>query len=111
MVLEAPTQFTAPRQFPFWCRVFVFVAALALIATVAGRTFHVTIPHGVTITANASHASRQHMDGDAAQLPVPVLRVVALQAPTFYPYVAPAGPHLHVLLLADSLYNRPPPAC
>jgi hypothetical protein len=83
----------------------------SLVVTLATRTFHLTIPRGVTAQSKAAQAMRQHMDGDAAQWTPPVQILTTLQAPTFYPHVAPAGPPLGVLLLEESLYNRPPPSC
>jgi hypothetical protein len=89
----------------------ICILMFSLVVTLATRTFHLTIPHGVTAQSTAAQAMRQHMDGDAAQWTPPVQILTTLQAPTFYPHVAPAGPPLGVLLLEESLYNRPPPSC
>jgi len=41
----------------------------------------------------------------------PVTQSAALQAPSFYPKFAPAGPPVPGLVFESSLYNRPPPSC
>jgi len=92
-----------------WAR--VGVVMFFLVVSLATRTFRLTIPHDVTIQAGAAQAMRQHLDRDAAQWVPPVPVSTALQAPRFYPQVAPAGPPLGVLLLDESLYKRPPPSC
>jgi len=91
-------------------RVFIIVLAICgLTFSLATRTFRLKIAHGVSVTSVDAQAMRQHMDRDATHWlpPVPVLTV--LQLPTFYPYVAPAGPPLAIVLFDKNLYNRPPP--
>jgi len=90
--------------------VMVFVI-FSLVLTLGTRTFHLTIPHGVTVQSGAAQGMRQHMNRDAVGFVPPVPVFAAFQAPTSYPYVAPAGPPLAVILLEQSLYNRPPPSC
>jgi hypothetical protein len=92
-------------------RVIVALLMLSLVVSVATRTFHVAIPHGVTVGSGEAQAMRQHLDRDAARWIPPTTVLTALRAPEFYPHVAPAGPPLGVLLLDESLYNRPPPSC
>jgi hypothetical protein len=92
-------------------RAFVCVLMLSLVVSLATRTFHVPIPHGVTVRSGAAQAMRQHMVRDAARWIPPTSVLTALRAPTFYPHVSPAGVPLGVLLLDESLYNRPPPSC
>jgi len=85
---------------------------LSLVVSLATRTFHQTIPQGVTAHSNRAQAMRQHMVRDAARWVPPILVYTAQQAPVFYPHVAPAGPPIPALLLIDdNLYNRPPPSC
>lgn len=91
--------------------VLVGVVMLSLVVSLATRTFRLTIPHSVTVHSGAAQAMRQHLDRDAVQWVPPAPVRTILQAPTFYPHVAPAGAPLGVLLLAESLYNRPPPSC
>jgi len=89
----------------------VGVVMFSLVFSLATRTFHLTIPHGVTVRSNAAQAVRQHMDRNAVLWTPPVPVLTTLHAPVFYPRVAPAGPPLAALLLDESLYNRPPPSC
>ena len=94
-------------------RVF-FIIALAvcgLTVSLATRTFRLKIPNGVSVVSGDAQAMRQHMVRDAAQWVPPVPTFTTLQVPTFYPYVAPAGPPLASVLFDESLYNRPPPSC
>lgn len=89
----------------------IALAICGLAISLATRTFRLTIPHVVTVKSGNAQAIRQHMDRDGVHWvpPVPVLTV--LEVPTFYPYVAPAGPPLAAALFDKSLYNRPPPSC
>jgi len=90
----------------------ITIVMLSLVVSLATRTFHQTIPQGVTAHANTAQAMRQHMVRDAARWVPPVFVYTAQQAPVFYPHVAPAGPPIPTLLLSEeSLYNRPPPSC
>jgi hypothetical protein len=88
----------------------IVLAICGLTVSLATRTFRLTIPHGVTARSTDSHAMRQHLDRDAAQWAPPVPLLSALQAPVFYPHVAPAGPKLPAALFDESLSNRPPPS-
>lgn len=92
----------------------VAVAALILVAltgSLATRIFHDTIHHGQSVESGATQAMRQHMDRDAAAWvrPAPVLSF--LHVPRFYFHVVPADRPFPNLLLENSLYKRPPPAC
>jgi len=92
----------------------MFLIALAicgLAVSVATRTFRLEVTHGVTVSSGDAQAMRQHMDRDGVQWVPPVPVLTALEVPTFYPYVAPAGPPLAAVLFDNSLYNRPPPSC
>jgi hypothetical protein len=93
-----------------WRGAIVAVVMLSLVVSLATRTFHQTIPQGVT--AHSAQAMRQHMVRDAARWVPPVFIYTAQHAPVFYPHVAPAGPPVPAFLLVDEgLYNRPPPSC
>ena len=83
---------------------------LSLVVTLATR-FQVPVQDTLTAQSSVSHATRQHMNQDAVQWTAPILQLTVLQAPTFYPRVAPAGPPLPILLIEENLYNRPPPTC
>jgi hypothetical protein len=101
----------AVRSVPWWRWALFTVVLFSLTASLVTRTFRLTFPHGVTIKSGAAQAMRQHLNRDAARFAPPARIVSALPAPTFYPYVAPAGLPLAVLLLDQSLSNRPPPSC
>ena len=93
-------------------RVFVIVLAICgMTVSLATRTFRLTIPHGVTVQNADSHATRQHMDRDAAQWVPPVPILSTLQVPVFYPRIAPSGPPRPTLLFDEDISNRPPPSC
>jgi len=55
-------------------------------------------------------AQRQRLDKKAANWAPPVFCLIDLEAPSFYPRIAPAGPPVTSLLLGNDLFNRPPPA-
>ncbi len=110
MIKRARAAFLADRELT-WRRALVGAVMLALVVTLATRTLHLTIPHGVTVQSGAAQAKRQHLDRDAVGWIPPTSVLTALRPPTFYLHVAPAGPPLGVLLLDESLCNRPPPSC
>jgi hypothetical protein len=92
----------------------VFVIALAicgLTVSLATRTFRLTFPQTPTAQSKVAQATRQHLDRDASTWVPPVPILTALQAPVFYPRVAPAGPPIPSVLFDESLSNRPPPSC
>ena len=95
---------------PGWLVMPVAMLLLSLTVSLATRTFHLKITHQTTVQSNSAQAIRQHMDRDAVRWVPSVPVLLALEAPSFYPHVAPAGPPLPVLLFEKSLYNRPPPA-
>jgi hypothetical protein len=95
-----------------WRGALITIVMLSLVVSLATRTFHQTIPQGVTAHANTAQAMRQHMVRDAARWVPPVFVYTAQQVPVFYPHVAAAGPPIPALLLIEeNLYNRPPPSC
>jgi hypothetical protein len=95
-----------------WRGALLAVVMLSLVVSLATRTFHRTVPQGVTAHAHTAQAMRQHMVRDAARWVPPVFIYTARQAPVFYPHVAPAGPPVpSLLLIEENLYNRPPPFC
>lgn len=89
----------------------ILLAICGLTHSLATRTFRFRIPHGVSVTSGNTQAIRQHMDRDAVRWVAPVPLFTVLQVPTFYPYIAPAGPPLASVLFDKSRYNRPPPSC
>lgn len=94
-----------------WQRFIIVLAICGLTLSLATRTFRGNIFQGVGVSSGAAQAMRQHLDRDAARIVPPVPLFTTLQLPTFYPYVAPAGPPLASVLFDKSLYNRPPPSC
>jgi hypothetical protein len=99
------------HQYLRWPVLVVVLAICGLTVSLATRTFRLTIPHAVTVKSNATQAMRQHLDRDAVRWVPPFPVLTTLQAPTFYPHMAPAGPPLPGTLFDESLYNRPPPSC
>jgi hypothetical protein len=93
-----------------WLWALSCLVLLSLVVALATR-FQVAVQNTVTIQSSASQAMRQHMNQDAVRWASPILELTLLQAPTFYPRTAPAGPPLPVLLIEENLYNRPPPTC
>jgi len=94
--------------------VLILIAVCALTVSVTTRY---SSPVGVSahaITTRHKHSSheisRQRLTKDAATWMPALASSVMLQAPTFSPRVAPAGPSISTSLLLDkSLYIRPPP--
>jgi len=92
-------------------RIFLIgLAICGLTVSLATRTFRLSVPHGTTVSSGDAPAMRQHMDSDATHWVPPTPIFAVLEAPTSYPYVAPAGPPLASILFDKSLYNRPPPS-
>jgi hypothetical protein len=94
-----------------WYALVVVLTICALTTSLATRTFRLHFSPTATVRTNSAQAMRQHLDRDAVRWVAPVPVLTTLQAPTFYPRVAPAGPPLPSLFFDESLYNRPPPAC
>jgi hypothetical protein len=111
VVGKAETTDDSADSLPWWRWALFCVVMLSLVFSLATRTFHVTTFHSTTVQSSSPQAMRQHMDRDAVRWAAPVAKVTVAQVPTFYPGVAPAGPPLSTLLIEESLYNRPPPAC
>ena len=101
----------ARKQNLRWCLLVILLAICGLTVSLATRTFRLTIPRGVTAQSADSHAVRQHLNRDAAQWAPSVPLLGILQAPVFYPRVAPAGPPIPGVPFDESLSNRPPPSC
>jgi hypothetical protein len=103
------TQFSSGRT-PWWRRVIVIVVLCCLVFSLATRTFSDTTLHSATVQSSSQQAMRQHMDRDAVRWAAPVANIAVSHVPTFYPSAAPDGPSLPTLLIAENVYNRPPPA-
>jgi hypothetical protein len=108
---KADTRDASLCPVPWWRWMLVGVVMFSLVLTLATRSFGETTSNSTTVQSSSPQAMRQHMDRDAIRWVAPVPIIAVLEAPAFYPRVAPAGPPLPTLLLEENLYNRPPPAC
>jgi hypothetical protein len=100
------------NQQPSRWRVFVIALAICgLNVSLATRTFRLTFPQTPTAQSSSAQAARQHLDRDASTWVPPVPILTTLQAPVFYPRVAPAEPPIPGVLFDESLSTRPPPSC
>ena len=97
------------RPYPRWHVFVVAIAIAALTSSLATRTFRLKPSHGSTVHSAVAEAMRQHLDRDAVRWLPPLFVSVVLDAPAFYPRIAPAGPPIQGLPLHSPLYNRPPP--
>jgi len=92
-------------------RALVGLLLFSLVVSLATRTFHLKVSQTASVDSSTSQAVRQHLDRDAVKWVAPVVHYAVLDAPAFYPRVAPAGPPVRALLIEENLYNRPPPSC
>ena len=106
--MRLPISSPGPRSLR---RALVTLLLLSLVVSLATRTFHLKVTQTVSVESGASQAMRQHLDRDAVRWTAPVVHYAVLDAPAFYPRVAPAGPPVRALLIDENLYNRPPPSC
>jgi hypothetical protein len=91
----------------------VVIAVCALTVSVATRYCYAgsSAAHATTtVHKHSSPTARQRLSKDAATWVPPVFLPAILEATTFYPRVAPAGPPIPGLFFEKSLYNRPPPS-
>lgn len=107
------TNFEGPRR-RNWCAFVVLLAVFALTVSVATRYCAPQSSAGTVRTVH-KHAApeqiRQRLTKNTVNWMPQVVQTGILQAATFYPRIAPAGPPVPGLLLEKSLYNRPPPFC
>ena len=91
----------------------VIVAICSLTFSLATR-FSVPIDshgHGIrSIDDRSGEPKRQHLDRDNTRFAGPVAGFTCLQAAVLYGHIIPAEPSSPSHSLAQSLYNRPPPA-
>lgn len=111
------TNLDDPRRRCF-CAVLILFAVFTLTVRVATRYCFAFASSSAATTSQEQFSPGPAHQGITQRLTkttptwlTPVANVVTLQAPTSYPRVAPAGPSLPGLVLEESLYNRPPPAC
>jgi hypothetical protein len=92
----------------------VLLAVFSLAVSVATRYCS---PNNLSPSVSTLHKhsspepGRQRLNSNTANWMPSVVRFSALQAPTSYPRIAPAGPPIPGIILENSLYNRPPPSC
>lgn len=93
----------------------VLVAVFALTVSVATRYCAPQTSSAYASRTAHKHSSpeqiRQHLTKNAVTWMPQVAQTGIVQAQTFYPRIAPAGPPIPGLLQEESLYNRPPPSC
>jgi hypothetical protein len=108
------TNLQSPRRH-FLCVALVLLAVCMLAVRVATRycsSGSSSSSRTITLQKQAvSQSGLQRITKGAPAWMPPVVRTTALQAPSFYPRIAPSGPPLPGLIFEKSLYNRPPPAC
>lgn len=96
-----------------WRALVILIAVCALTVSVATRYCSSVSASAQTIKTLQNHSlretTRQHLTKDAATWMPTLVCSVTLQAPTFYPRIAPAGPPPSSVLRERSLYTRPPP--
>jgi len=97
------------RPYRRWHVYVVAIAIAALTCSLATRTFRLKPSHGSTVHSASAEAMRQHLDRDAVRWLPPLFVPVVLDAPAFYPRIAPAGPAIQGHPLHSPLYDRPPP--
>jgi hypothetical protein len=97
-----------------WCALIVLMAVCSLTVSVATRYSTPSTGQSPTVKTLRTQVSpeglRQRLAQDAVTWMPPVVLLSVLEAPSFYPRTAPAGPPVPSLLLEESLYNRPPPS-
>lgn len=93
------------------CRVLVLLLLFTLVANLVNRYRGASSARGDGFHATSSRPTWQQLDQDAIEWVKPILAFTTLHPRVFYPLVAPAGPHVPVLHLDQSLYKRPPPSC
>src|SRR5262249_277652 len=96
-------EFLTKRWHRDWRMLPILLLILSLGVSLATRTFRLKVQDQVSVKSSSVQAMRQHMDRDAVRRVPPVLVSFNLDAPSFYPHVAPAGPPLPVLLFDKSL--------
>ena len=94
-----------------WRNLLILFVVFSLSFSLATRVFHLSIPGNPSLHSDSAQSMRQHLDRDAMGWVAPIPYFTVLQAASFYPRVAPAGPPLPSTLLDESLANRPPPFC
>jgi hypothetical protein len=96
-----------------WHRVLIIAAICSLTVTLAAR-FSLPIDsasHAVkSFNSRSDPPKRQHLDQDSARFARPAACCTFYQPAAVHAHVSPAEPPQSSHILAQSLYNRPPPA-
>lgn len=104
-----------------WSALVVLLAVCCLTVNVATRYSSpaTALPNRTSVSSSSQIAtlqnrliehSRQRLQKTSIAWNPPLDRTISLEAPTFYPRIAPSGPPVAAVLLSESLYNRPPPS-
>jgi hypothetical protein len=93
-----------------WRHVIVFAAVLALIGSVATRTFQGFCFEHPTTHADAGYKKYQRLSCDAVEPVTRVTNMATMLLPVAAPHAPPADPVLRDAEFFDALYNRPPPS-
>ena len=93
-----------------WRSFVIAMAIAALTCSLATRTFRLKASSGHSVQSSAADAIRIHLDRDAVRWFSPQPVYLVLDAPAFYPRIAPAGPPIQGRPLHTPLYDRPPPS-
>jgi hypothetical protein len=102
------------NQRPAWHALVVLLLVCGLTVSIATKTVHVVPSFTKAFSApfHSPQAKRQPLEIAELEWTPPVSEVIAFfEASSFYPRVSPAGPPVAGLVLAESLFNRPPPSC
>ncbi len=90
-------------------RLIVCLAALALVVSLASRTFEFSSDPHTAARSGVVEGKRQHLDRDVTNWTAPV---AAFVSPQWRPVMATIPPASEPLIAVDRdscLYNRPPP--
>ena len=92
----------------------VLLAVCSLTVSLASRYSFPVDSSSPAVKSIKVHRSpdtqRQRLDKKAANWVPPVFCLTDLEAPSFYPRIAPTWLPVMSLLLGNDLFNRPPPA-
>lgn len=92
-------------------QLFIFLLLICnLTFSLATRTFHLHVQQTTTIKSSVSHATRQHLDRDAARWAAPFREASLLHSLPVTAALHDSNPRCPASAFAECLYNRPPPA-
>lgn len=94
-----------------FCAVLIGLVVLSLSVALVLRGSLPVPSKSATMQSNSTPGMHQPMDQDALQWTPTLTDFSVLEAATFYPRLAPAGPPIPGAVFHETLYNRPPPSC